>query len=143
MRAGWGRERGEGGEGGTITLHCHHQNVVQELCESRGGRPGLSVLAPKRTFWFPWTESYTEPCFGIGLSLSLICHPTSEDIKQHYLPTYHQNDFYIKTCSDERAILVCRELLEPISQDNFHKPELRMESRGGEWNETDVVRSPA
>ena len=26
--------------------------IVQELCESRGGRPaGLSVLA----FWFPWT----------------------------------------------------------------------------------------
>ena len=39
-------------------LHCHHQNdscikmgtdeslfcIVQELCESRGGRPGLSVL---------------------------------------------------------------------------------------------------
>ena len=26
--------------------------IVQELCESRGGRPGLSVL---RAFWFPWT----------------------------------------------------------------------------------------
>ena len=26
------------------------------------------------------------PKFGIGLSLSLICQPTSEDIKQHYLP---------------------------------------------------------
>ena len=24
-----------------------------------------------------------EPCFGIGLSLSLICQLTSEDIKQH------------------------------------------------------------
>ena len=24
-----------------------------------------------------------EPCFGIGLRLSLICQPTSEDIKQH------------------------------------------------------------
>ena len=24
-------------------------------------------------------------CFGIGLSLPLICHLTSEDIKQHYL----------------------------------------------------------
>ena len=29
-----------------------------------------------------------EPCFGIGLSLSLICQLTSEDIKQHYLPAY-------------------------------------------------------
>ena len=28
-----------------------------------------------------------EPCFGIGLSLSLTCQLTSEDIKQHYLPT--------------------------------------------------------
>ena len=27
-------------------------------------------------------------CFGIGLGLSLICPLTSEDIKQHYLPTY-------------------------------------------------------
>ena len=50
-----------------LTLHCHHQNdacikmgsdasyfnvslivrgnhIVRELCESRGGRPGLSVL---------------------------------------------------------------------------------------------------
>ena len=27
-------------------------HIVQELCESRGGRPGLSVLT---AFWFPWT----------------------------------------------------------------------------------------
>ena len=26
--------------------------IVQELCESRGDRPGLSVLT---AFWFPWT----------------------------------------------------------------------------------------
>ena len=25
-----------------LSLHCHH--IVQELCESRSGRPGLSVL---------------------------------------------------------------------------------------------------
>ena len=25
--------------------------------------------------------------FGIGLSLSLVCQLTSEDIKQHYLPS--------------------------------------------------------
>ena len=34
------------------------------------------------------------PCvlnlFSIGLSLSLICQLTSEDIKQHYLPTFSQ-----------------------------------------------------
>ena len=46
--------------------------IVQELCESRGGCPGLSILT-----------SYAEPCFGTGLSLSLICQPTAEDIKQH------------------------------------------------------------
>ena len=28
-----------------------------------------------------------EPCFGIGLSLSLICQLTSEDIKQHFIIT--------------------------------------------------------
>ena len=27
-----------------LSLHCHHLVIVQELCESRGGRPGLSVL---------------------------------------------------------------------------------------------------
>ena len=26
------------------TRDLHHRNIVQELCESRGGRPGLSVL---------------------------------------------------------------------------------------------------
>ena len=40
--------------------------IVQELCESRGGRPGLSVL-------------------GIGHSLSLICQPTPDDIKHHFI----------------------------------------------------------
>ena len=33
-----------------------------------------------------------EPCFGIGLSLSLIYQLTSEDIKQHYIPGLnHEN----------------------------------------------------
>ena len=54
--------------------------IVQELCESRGGRPGLSVL----TSLLVSVEVETiEPCFGIGLSLSLICQPTAEDFKQH------------------------------------------------------------
>ena len=48
MRCGW-RLWGRGGRGGGYTyikLQCHHQNsiIVQELYESRGGRPGLSVL---------------------------------------------------------------------------------------------------
>ena len=53
--------------------------IVQELCENRGGRPGLAVL----------TSLLVSVDVGIGLSLSLICHlMASEDIKQHYLPTY-------------------------------------------------------
>ena len=31
---------------------------------------------------FPWMVSNTEPCSRTGLCLSLICQPTSEDIKQ-------------------------------------------------------------
>ena len=52
--------------------------IVQELCGSRGGRPGLSVLT---SFLVSVDVKRT------GLSLSLVCQPTSEDIKQHYLPT--------------------------------------------------------
>ena len=46
-------------------------------------------------------QSYIEPCFGIGLSLSLICQLTSEDIKQHCLPTYLST--YLPTQSTQRA----------------------------------------
>ena len=59
-------------------------HIVQELCESRGGRPGLFVLTSLLVSVD--VKLYIEPCFGIGLSLSLICQPTSEDIKQRYLP---------------------------------------------------------
>ena len=58
--------------------------IVQELCESRGGRPGLSVLTSLLVSVD--VKLYIEPCLSIGLSLSLICQLTSEDIKQHYLP---------------------------------------------------------
>ena len=58
--------------------------IVQELCESRGGRPRLFVLTSLLVSVD--VKSYIEPCFGIGLSLSLICQLTSEDIKQRYLP---------------------------------------------------------
>ena len=54
--------------------------IVQELCESRGGRPGLSVLT---SLLVSVDVKLSEPCFGFGLSLSLICQPTAEDIKQH------------------------------------------------------------
>ena len=30
-------------------------------------------------------QHYTEPCFGIGHSLSLICQPTSEDMKLYFI----------------------------------------------------------
>ena len=62
------------------------QILVQELCESRGGRPGLSVLTSLlasvdiKLYWTMlrhWSQL-----------VSNICQPTSEDIKQHYLPTY-------------------------------------------------------
>ena len=56
--------------------------IVQELCESRGGRPGLSVLT---NLLVSVDVKYTEPCFGIGHSLSLICQLTSEDIKHHFI----------------------------------------------------------
>ena len=46
--------------------------IVQELCESRGGRPGLSVLTSLLVS-------------GIGHNLSLICQLTSEDINQHFM----------------------------------------------------------
>ena len=37
--------RGGGGGGGTISsATLSSPDIVQELCESRGGRPGLSVL---------------------------------------------------------------------------------------------------
>ena len=58
-------------------LLCNN-HIVQELCESRGGRPGLSVLTSLLV-------SVIEPCFGIGHSLSLICQLTSEDIKHHFI----------------------------------------------------------
>ena len=59
--------------------------IKSKLCESRGGRPGLSVLTSLLVSMD--VKLYWKPCFGIGLSLSLICQLTSEDIKQPYLPT--------------------------------------------------------
>ena len=56
--------------------------IVQELCESQGGRPGLAVLMSLlasmdvKIYW---------PCFGTGFSLSLMCQQTSKDIKHHFI----------------------------------------------------------
>ena len=58
---------------------------VQELCESRGGLPGLSVIMRFTVS----VDVNTEPCFGTGHSLSLICQPTSEDMKL-YITTFDQ-----------------------------------------------------
>ena len=57
-------------------------NIVQELCESRGGRPGLSVLT---SLLVSVDVNYIEPCFGIGDNLSLRCQLTSEDVKHHFI----------------------------------------------------------
>ena len=45
---------------------------VQELCESRGGRPGLPVLM---SLMVSVDLSNIEPCLRIGHSLSLIRQP--------------------------------------------------------------------
>ena len=55
---------------------------VQELCESRGGRPWLSFLM---SLMVSVDVKQIEPCLGIGHSLSLICQPTSEDIKLYII----------------------------------------------------------
>ena len=64
--------------------------IVQELCESRGGRPGLSVLTSLLVSVDALLVGMVciEPCFGIGHNLSLICHLTSEDIKHHFVSMY-------------------------------------------------------
>ena len=61
--------------------------IVQELCESRGGRPGLSVL----TSLLASVDIIIEPCSRIGLSLLLIFQPTSEDIKHHFIIDINDN----------------------------------------------------
>jgi len=66
-------------------------DIVQELCESRGGRPGLSVLTSLLT---SVDVGFTEPCFGIGLSLFLICQPTSEGIKHHFIVSLVWEDYH-------------------------------------------------
>ena len=37
---------------------------------------------------------FTEPCFGIGLSLFLICQPTSEGIKHHFIVSLVWEDYH-------------------------------------------------
>ena len=62
------------------SLLCHGHTICkiifQELCESRGGRPGLSVLTSLLVSL--GKLRIIEPCFGIGHNLSLICQLTSD-----------------------------------------------------------------
>ena len=62
----------------TLISHAPRVSIVQELCESRSGRPGLSVLTSLMV-----SVDVKQYCSGIGPRLSLVCQPTSEDIKQH------------------------------------------------------------
>ena len=64
-----------------VSVDVKQYHIVQELCESRGGRPGLSVLTSLMVS-VDVKLYFTMPCFGIDLSLSLICQLASEDIKQ-------------------------------------------------------------
>ena len=81
--------------------------IVQELCESRGGRPGLSVLTSLLVSVD--VKLYIEPCFGIGHSLSLICQLTSEDIEHHFIIMW--------TVSEDAACIVGRSATKVISED--------------------------
>ena len=60
--------------------------IVQELCDSWGGCPGLSVLTSLlvsvdvKLYWTVLRHWF---------SLSLICQLTSEDIKQHFIIIMH------------------------------------------------------
>ena len=55
---------------------------VQALCESRGGRPGLPVLM---SLMVSVDVKQIEPCLRTGHSLSLVCQPTSGDIKLYII----------------------------------------------------------
>ena len=54
--------------------------IVQELCESRGGRPGLSVLTSLLV-----SVDVKIYCTVLRHNLSLICLMTSEDIKHQLI----------------------------------------------------------
>ena len=72
---------------------------VQELCESRGGRPGLSILTSLlasvdvKLYW---------TMLAIGLSLSLVCQPISAHIKQHNSMLRHWFQFVPNMSADIR-----------------------------------------
>ena len=65
---------------------------VQELCESRGGRPGLPVLM-SLTVSVDVKQHWT---------LSLICQPTSKDIKLYIIIISMNTTALFRTCSEDR-----------------------------------------
>ena len=70
---GWGSE-GVKTDSDKSRFNASFNCIVQELCESGGGRPGLSVLT---SLLVSVDVKIIEPCFGIGHNLSLICQLTS------------------------------------------------------------------
>ena len=58
--------------------------VVQELCEGRGGRPGLSVLMSLLVS----VDVKAVLNHASALVSACPCQPASEDTQQHYLPNY-------------------------------------------------------
>ena len=92
-------------------MRDRRSSSVQELRhESRGGRAGLSVLT--NLLVSVDVKLIIEPCFGTGLSLSLICQLTSEDIKQHYLPTEEEDESGL--CPGRKAVTVQRHYREGV-----------------------------
>ena len=65
----------------TTTLNQWY--IVQELCESRGGRPGLSVLMSLLVSVD--VKIYCTVLSALVTNLSLICLMTSEDIKHQFI----------------------------------------------------------
>ena len=80
-----------------MTSSSAQRVIVQELCESWGGRPGLSVLTSLLV-------SVDVKLYWTILRLSLICQLTSEDIKQHCLPAY-RTTWEPRICVDRKVEL--------------------------------------
>ena len=59
---------------------------VQELCESRGGRPGLSVL--NEPYGFCGRKGTLNHAHALVTVCPLMCQPTSEDMKLYIIIYY-------------------------------------------------------
>ena len=69
-----------------VPVHDLARQSSTTACPSSGAvsksRAGLSVVM---SFTVSVEVNNTEPCFGTGYSLSLICQPTSEDMKLNFI----------------------------------------------------------